>query len=104
MATKSDLLTVDVKLNAANVDLVKVDNGLVLSRMALAQLCGLPVNTVMTLEDENKERPDVEPIATMYDMGEVYARRQDLHALELGVKIKEQQSKVALSSMLQMWL
>ena len=100
VATKSDLLTVDVKLNAANVDLVKVDNGLVLSRMALAQLCGLPVNTVMTLEDENKERPDVEPIATMYDMGEVYARRQDLHALELGVKIKEQQSKVALSSML----
>lgn len=42
VATRSDLLTVDVKLNQANVDLTKVDNGLVLSRMALAQICGFP--------------------------------------------------------------
>ena len=50
VATRSDLLTVDVKLNAANVDLVKVENGLSLSRMALAQICGLPVNTQMALK------------------------------------------------------
>ena len=53
VATKSDALSVDVKLNAAQVDLVKVENGLVLSRMALAQVCGLPVNTVFTLADED---------------------------------------------------
>lgn len=102
VATKSDLLTVDVKLNEANVDLLKVENGLTLSRMALADLCGLPVNTVMTLRDENSyQRPDAdEPVATVYDMNEIYSRRPDLHALELGVKITEQQSKVALSSML----
>lgn len=102
VATKSDLLTVDVKLNEANVDLLKVENGLTLSRMALAELCGLPVNTVMTLRDENSyQRPDAdEPVATVYDMNEIYSRRPDLHALELGVKITEQQSKVALSSML----
>lgn len=102
VATKSDLLTVDVKLNEANVDLLKVENGLTLSRMALADLCGLPVNTVLTLQDEDsKLRSDaLTPVATMYDMNEVYSRRPDLHALELGVKITEQQSKVALSSML----
>ena len=42
VATRSDLLMVDVKLNEARIALTKVDNGLTLSRMALAQLCGLP--------------------------------------------------------------
>ena len=100
VATKSDLLTVDVKLNSANVDLVKVENGLALSRMALAQLCGLPVDTQMKLVDEDTERTSHEPIATTYNMVDVYRNRPDLHALELGLKITEQKSKVALSSML----
>ena len=51
VATASDLLTVEVKLNQAQVDLTKVKNGLVLSRMALAQVCGLPVNTTFTLAE-----------------------------------------------------
>ncbi len=103
VATKSDLLTVDVKLNEANVDLLKVENGLTLSRMALAEICGLPVNTVLTLADENpagRNEMDQPMPATVYDMNEVYSRRADLQALELGVKITEQQSKVAMASML----
>ena len=100
VATRSDLLTVDVKLNAANVDLVKVDNGLTLSRMALAQICGLPVNTELTLKDEYAPQADEAPIATTYNMADVYSRRHDLHALQLGIKIADQQSKIALSSML----
>ncbi|MDE6490662.1 MAG: TolC family protein [Muribaculaceae bacterium] len=101
VATQSDLLSVDVKLNQAQIDLTKVDNGLVLSRMALAQVCGLPVHTHMTLADEdNENETTAAPVAVHYDMEEVYSRRPDLHALELGVKITEQQSKVALSSML----
>ncbi len=101
VATKSDLLTVDVKLNQANVDLTKVDNGLVLSRMALAQVCGQPVNTVFTLADEDAEFADYSsPIATSYNMEDVYARRQDLRALEAGVNIYHQKEKVVLSDML----
>lgn len=100
VATKSDLLSVAVKLNAAQVDQTKVDNGLVLSRMALAQVCGLPVNTVMTLEDEDVERVAPYQVAESYDMQEVYDRRQDVRALELGVKIFEQKKRVAMSSML----
>ena len=46
VATRSQKLQVDVKLNEARVDLTKVENGLVLSRMALAKVCGLPLNTV----------------------------------------------------------
>lgn len=100
VATKSDLLSVAVKLNAAQVDQTKVDNGLVLSRMALAQVCGLPVNTVMTLEDEDVERVTPYQVAESYDMQQVYDRRQDVRALELGVKIFEQKKRVAMSSML----
>jgi len=100
VATKSDLLTVDVKLNSANVDLTKVENGLVLSRMALAQLCGLPVNTDLTLADENLDIRDMAPVATSYNMADVYTNRSDLRSLQLGLKIYEQKSKVALSSML----
>lgn len=103
VATRSDLLTVDVKLNSAQVDLVKVQDGLVLSRMALAQLCGLPVHAPLTVADEGVELSPSQSAAlpaTAYDMNEVYSRRPDVQALELGVRIREQQGKVALSSML----
>lgn len=105
VATQSDLLTVDVKLNSANVDLTKVRDGLTLSRMALAQICGLPVNTPMTLADENVavsrgNISDSSIPAIAYNMTEVYSRRHDIRALELGIKIREQQSNVAKASMM----
>ena len=73
VATKSDQLTVDVKLNSAQVDLTKVDNGRV-------------VNSV--------------PVAKSYNMEEVYASRDDLRALELGVKIFKEKENVARASMM----
>lgn len=103
VATRSDVLSVDVKLNSARVDLLKVQNGLVLSRMALAQVCGLPVNTVFTLADEDNAVPAPgEYIAPEggYDMNAVYERRSDLRALEQGIEAAKAQKKVALSSML----
>lgn len=101
VCTRSDLLTVEVKLNQAQVDMVKVENGLVLSRMALAQVCGLPVDTQMELEDEDCDTViSAVPIAREYDMNDVYARRPDLLALETGVKVMEQKERLALSSML----
>lgn len=101
VATRSDLLSVDVKLNSAQVDLVKVDNGLSLARMALAQVCGLPVNTVMMLADEDIDDVQVmADVAKQYNMEEVYSRRPDLRALEIGVNIAGQQKKVAMSDML----
>ncbi len=101
VATRSDMLSVDVKLNSARVDLVKVENGLSLARMALAQVCGLPVNSVFALADEDdvSAGPDAD-IATHYNMEDVYSRRPDLRALELGVNIAGQQKKVAMSAML----
>lgn len=102
VATKADILSVEVKLNEANVDLTKVDNGVVLSRMALAQLCGLPVDTPVEPADTDPAvfNRNAAPVATEYNMNDVYARRDDLRALSFAVKASDQQSKVALSSML----
>ncbi|MFG6392464.1 MAG: TolC family protein [Candidatus Amulumruptor sp.] len=102
MATKADLLSVDVKLNQGQVDLTKVTNGLSLARMALAQKCGLPIDSPMVLADENGEvavsmaDEEVPPL----DMPAVYERRNDLRALRAAVKASDAESSVALSSML----
>lgn len=100
VATRANQLAVDVKLNEANVDLTKVDNGVTLSRMLLAQLCGLPVNTMMTLADEGRDDLDMPLIPSDYNLNEVYNRRHDVRSLELATKIYDQQVKVARSEMM----
>lgn len=101
VATRSDKLTVDVKLNEAQIDLTKVENGLVLSRMLLAQLCGLPVDADMHVDDEIQFDIDTKAeVAKRYDMQQVFRARHDIRALEDVTKIADQQSKVAMSSML----
>ena len=102
VATESDLLQVDVKLNSARVDLVKVTDGVALSRMALNQMAGLPINQPVTLADENPEvfAKNVKTDAPLTSMEDVYDRRADVRALELGIKIRHQQANVAMSSMM----
>ena len=100
VATRANQLAVDVKLNEANVDLTKVDNGVTLSRMLLAQLCGLPVNTVMVLADEGRDELGATLAPTSIDMSQVYDRRHDVRSLELATRIYDQQVKVARSEMM----
>jgi len=100
VATRADLLTVDVKLNEARIMRTKVDNGLSLSRMALAQACGLSVDTQMTLADEESEGIGTEMPDYAYNMEDVYARRQDLEALRKGINVLQGQEKLALGDML----
>ena len=100
VATRANQLAVDVKLNEANVDLTKVENGVALSRMLLAQLCGLPVNTVMTLADEDHDELNISLAPSTYNLDEVYNKRHDVRSLELATKIYDQQVKVARSEMM----
>ena len=100
VATKSNLLNVDVKLNEANVDLTKVKNGVALSRMLLAQLCGAPINSEFVLEDEDKDTWAVAEGSEAYDLNDVYARRHEVRSLELAAKIYDEKAKVARASML----
>lgn len=100
VATLANQLAVDVKLNEANVDLTKVENGVTLSRMLLAQLCGLPVNTMMTLADEGHDELNISLAPSTYNLDEVYSKRHDVRSLELATKIYDQQVKVARSEMM----
>ncbi|MCH5225788.1 MAG: TolC family protein [Muribaculaceae bacterium] len=99
VATRSDLLSVEVRVNEANIALTKVSNGLVLSRMALAQVCGLPPETTMDLADENLNSEDLKP-APPVDINEVYSRRADLEAVRQTVNLLKSREKLSLSEML----
>ena len=63
VATRSDGLSVSVKVNEAEMMLMKVDDGLTLSRMLLNQLCGIPLNEAVTLAEEETDN-----ISTTNDM------------------------------------
>ncbi|MDE7180235.1 MAG: TolC family protein [Muribaculaceae bacterium] len=101
VATRADLLTIDVQRNEARIMLNKVENGLSLSRMALAQACGLPVDTQLRLEDEQDTlMPAVPAGYDSDDMSEVYGRRKDLEVVRKGINMLEGQEKLALGTML----
>lgn len=100
VATKSDLLTVEVKLNEARIALTKVDNGLTLSRMALAQLCGLPVDTRMELADEELSRASSVAMVANQNMENVYSNRQDLEVIRQTINMLSSREKLAMSEMM----
>lgn len=100
VATRMDELTVEVARNEAQVQLVQARNGLSLSRMLLAQLCGMPIDTVFTLQDEvSVVISDTFPLL-VYGMDGVYARREELRSMEYLINIAQAQQHLALSEML----
>ena len=102
VATEADGLSVKVKLNEAETAQTKVDNGLALSKMLLAQICGLPLDKPMTLADENmnnfpSKSADTEINA---DVNEVFNNRNELKSLDLATKIYKKKERIVLAEML----
>ena len=52
VATRSDGLKVDVAVNTADLELTRARDGVALVKMALCELCGLPLNGELRLADE----------------------------------------------------
>lgn len=100
VATRSDLLSVEVRANEANIALAKVTNGLVLSRMALAQICGLSPDVRMELKDESDASPDLAPAPHVANIQDVYARRQDLEIVRQSINLLKSKESLSLSEML----
>lgn len=100
VATKANGLTVSVKLNEAEMTLTKVDNGLTLSRMLLCQLCGMPIESNFTLEDEQKEQLAPVKNNASFDMNQAYVNRPELRSLELATKIYDKKIQIARSEFL----
>jgi len=98
VATQVDGMSVRVKLNQAEMAQTKVDNGLALSRMALAQLCGLPLDESLALADENIESlPESASSSGSFSVEEAFINRQELKSLDYAVRIYKKKEKIALA-------
>ncbi len=102
VATNSDCLTVDVKCHEARLSLTEAEDGLVLARMALCRLCGLPLESELELSSGPTGGEDAcsEPEAEAADMPQVLARRPDLASLRNGVGVLEATERLVKSDML----
>ena len=94
VATKADGLKVSVAVNEADMTKAKVDNGLALAKMSLCQQCGMPLDSDITLEDENKDELQTEPVGD-YDTAGALERRHELQMLNDAIEITKQQTKLA---------
>ena len=94
VATRSDGLSVAVKVNEAEMTLQKVNDGLVLSRMLLCQTIGLPINETVILADEDNENIAVVELTPELDVATAVENRPELKMLEGGVKLSKQVTKI----------
>ena len=92
VATRSEGLSVSVKVNEAEMMLTKVNDGLVLSKMLLCQLCGMPVSEQIILADEEKE--------TLETVTEVTPKMEVDQALENRPELRQLQNVVDMSKQL----
>lgn len=94
VATRADGLSVKVKVNEAEMTLTQVENGLSLSKMVLCQLCGIPLNTDISLADEDMENLTLPNTHTESNVTTALANREELKRLDLATKIYQQKVNV----------
>jgi len=100
VATKADGLKVDVKVNEAEMSLTQVDNGLALAKMYLCQLCGIPLETDVTLVDEDKDDIVIGDIMDGADVQTALENRPELKMLQNAVDISKQNTKLVRAAYL----
>jgi outer membrane protein TolC len=94
VATASDQLSVRVKLNEAEMTQIKAQNGLVLSKMLLCQLCGMPLDSEIMLKDEMNETLVIPEDVVTYTQEDLYENRPELKSLQLAVNMYDMKSKI----------
>ena len=99
MSTKADMLSVKVKLNLAEMTLLRVEDGLALSRMALNRICGLPLDTVYVLKEELLNALPVSETSAP-GIEQVYGNRPEINSLALAADIYREKEKIARSAYL----
>ena len=100
VATEADGLSVKVKLNEAEMAQTKVENGLALTRMLLAQICGLSLEEDLSLADEKLDNFPVDTTQASADLNEAFMNRNELRSLDLATKIYKRKERIALAEML----
>lgn len=94
VATRADGLKVDVKVNEAEMALTQAENGLVLSKMLLCQLCGLDVDSNITLADEDAENLAAMGSDEPADRQVAMENRPELKMLQNSLDLSKQSTKV----------
>ena len=100
VATKSDGLSVDVKVNEAEMTVTQVDNGLSLAKMALCQLCGLDITAPVTLADETLDNLPVPDTNPEENVQTALQNRTEMKSLDLANKIYAEKVKVTRADFL----
>ena len=88
LTTRGDKLSVQVRVNEAEMALAKVIDGLSLTKMLLCQLCGLPVDEPIELADETADQiapPAAMPTAVSID------NRPELRLLQNAIDLTHQE-------------
>ena len=92
LTTQQDLLKVKAKRGEAEVKKMQAENGLVLSKMALCQLMGLPLNTEFALEDKGLEEIQLHDTLAITD--EMINARSEVQLLDQAERIAQANVRV----------
>ena len=90
VATRSEGLSVSVKVNEAEMAVIKVNDGLVLAKMLLCQLCGLPVSEQVVLTDEETADLGAVEVAPQMNVEQAFENRPELKMLQNVVDMGKQ--------------
>lgn len=112
VATKANELKVAVKVNEAEMSQTQVDDGLVLAKIHLCQICGLDLKTDIHLDDEDinvlsdtaapsQSEMDAFGVASPFPVGEgVGASRPELRLLNDAVELSKQNTVITRAAFL----
>jgi len=94
VATRSDGLSVDVKVNEAEMQVTQVNDGLVLSKMLLCQLCGLSLEEPIVLAEEDVEDLAVDNALPLFNTEEAVGNRPEIRMLQNTVDLSRQATNI----------
>ena len=100
VATRADGLKVAVKVNEAEMSLTQAENGLALSKMLLCQLCGLPVEKDVHLEDEDSADLVATANVENTDNSVAMENRPELKLLDNALDLSRQTTKLVRAAFL----
>lgn len=100
VATKADVLTINVKANEADMMLTKATNGLVLSRMLLCKLCGMDLYKDIRLADEDLDMIPLPRMGPVKSDEEIFNDRPEIRSLDLASRIYDKKITMARADMM----
>ena len=97
LVTQADLLKVTTKRGEAEVKKLQAENGLTLSNMALAQVCGLPLSTAFVLDESGLSETTLPSDSVNTETA--VSNRSELQLLQEAEKIAKSNAKLAAAGL-----